>query len=44
MSGSNRPQVLGLVIITPATSGPSRAFSASRSTRPAAVAGMFSTR
>ena len=26
MSGSNRPQVLGLVIITAATSGPSRAF------------------
>ena len=39
MSGSNRPQVLGLVIITPATSGPSRALSAARSTRPSAVAG-----
>ena len=37
MSGSNRPQVLGLVIITAATSGPSRAFSASRSTRPRGV-------
>ena len=34
MSGSNSPQVLGLVIITAATSGPSRAFSAARSTRP----------
>jgi hypothetical protein len=43
MSRSNRPQVLGLVIITPATSGPSRAVSAARSTRPSAVAGMFST-
>ncbi len=37
--GSNRPQVLGLVIITAATSGPKRAFSASRSTRPAVVRG-----
>ena len=43
MSRSNRPQVLGLVIITAATSGPSRALSAARSTRPSAVAGMFST-
>ena len=44
MSRSNSPQVLGLVIITAATSGPSRAFSAARSTRPSAVAGMSSTR
>jgi hypothetical protein len=44
MSGSNSPQVFGFVIITPATSGPSRAFSASRSTRPRSFAGMFSTR
>jgi hypothetical protein len=42
MSRSNRPQVLGLVIITPAMSGPSRAVSAARSTRPSGVAGMFS--
>jgi hypothetical protein len=38
------PQVLGLVIITAATSGPSRALSAARSTRPAAFAGIASTR
>src|SRR5947199_267771 len=40
MSGSNRPHVLGLVIITAATSGPSRAVNASRSTRPRALDGV----
>src|SRR6185369_14283006 len=44
ISGSNRPQVLGLVIITAATSGASRDLRASTSTRPAELAGMLSTR
>ncbi len=43
-SDSNRPQVLGLVTMTAATSPPSLALSAARSTRPRALAGIGSTR
>ena len=42
-SSSNRPQVLGFVTMIAATSAPSFAFSAARSTRPRAVAGFTST-
>ena len=43
MSRSNRPQVLGLVSMIAATSGPSLASSASASTWPSAFAGTSST-
>ena len=42
-SRSNRPHVFGLVSITAATSGPSFALNASRSTRPSSVPGTSST-
>ena len=43
MSRSNSPQVFGLVSISAATSGPSLASSAARSTRPRGSAGIRST-